>query len=212
MDRTEHWNQVYEANGSSDVSWFQPVPLNSMRLLDVAGLTPSSCVIDVGGGDSRLVDALLDRGLQCVTVLDVSGAAIARVQQRLGNRASIVRWVVADVTGAWPVSPVDIWHDRAAFHFLVDEEDRARYVANLHKALKPGGHVIIASFAPDGPAKCSGLPVMRHSAKSLAAELGAGFELLHSYVEPHQTPMGTTQSFLYAAFRLNATSLLPNRS
>jgi SAM-dependent methyltransferase len=202
MNRKEHWNQVYETKAANEVSWFQLLPMNSMGLLDLAGLTPGSSVIDVGGGDSRLADALLDRGLQCVTVLDISGSAIARAQERLGSRASSVSWIVADVTGAWTVPPVDIWHDRAVFHFLVDRTDRVRYVANLRKALKPGGSAIIATFAPDGPVKCSGLPVMRYSAESLGAALGADFELLQSFVDAHQTPMGTTQSFLYAAFRL----------
>ncbi len=202
MGRTEHWNHVYDTRASHEVSWFEAAPLNSLRLFDQVGLTPSSCVIDVGGGDSLLVDALLDYGLQGVTILDISPIAIARAQQRLGARATAVNWVVSDITHEWQISPVDIWHDRAVFHFLVDAADRARYVAHLRKAVKPGGHAIIATFAPDGPATCSGLPVMRYSAESLAAELGAGFELVHSFVDPHQTPKGTTQSFLYAAFRV----------
>jgi SAM-dependent methyltransferase len=201
MSTEEHWNQVYETKQSDAVSWFQPVPLTSLTLLAAAGLGSDSCLIDVGGGDSRLVDSLLDRGLDCLTVLDISGAAIARAQTRLGARASQVSWIVTDVTTEWAVPSVDFWHDRAVFHFLVEESDRTRYVRNLRRGLKPGGHVLIATFAPDGPTKCSGLPVMRHSSESLNHELGADFGVVRALVEAHTTPMSTTQSFLFALFR-----------
>lgn len=197
----EHWNQVYETKQSDAVSWFQRVPLTSLSLLTAAGLGTGSCVIDVGGGDSRLVDSLLDCGLDCLTVLDISGAAIARAQTRLGTRASRVSWIVADVTAEWAIPPVDFWHDRALFHFLVDESDRARYVRNVRRGLKAGGHVLIATFAPDGPTKCSGLPVMRHSGESINKELGAEFGLVRTLVESHTTPMGTTQPFLFTLLR-----------
>ena len=201
MSSPEHWNHLYETKPSDAVSWFQPAPTTSLSLLDLAGLNSSSCVIDIGGGDSRLVDALLDRGVGCVTVLDISAAAIARAQARLASRASHVNFIVADVTAQWTVPPVDLWHDRAAFHFLVEESDRALYVRNLCGSLKPGGHVLIATFAPDGPAKCSGLPVMRYSAKLLASQLGSEFELVRSLVELHTTPAQATQSFMFALFR-----------
>lgn len=201
MSTEEHWNQVYETKQSDALSWFQPAPLTSLTFLAAVGLGTGSCVIDVGGGDSRLVDSLLDRGLDCLTVLDISGAAIARAQTRLGARAPRVSWVVADATAEWAVPSVDFWHDRAVFHFLVEESDRARYVRNLRQGLKPGGYVLMATFAPDGPTKCSGLPVMRHSSESLHHELGADFELVRALVECHTTPMGTTQSFLFALFR-----------
>jgi SAM-dependent methyltransferase len=200
--RDEHWNHVYETKESNAVSWYQAAPSTSLRLLQAAGLAAESCVIDVGAGDSRLVDTLLDLGLNCVTVLDVSAAAMSRTRQRLGNRASSVNWIVTDVTGEWSVTPVDFWHDRAVFHFLTDATDRRRYVTHLSQSLKPGGFAIIATFAPDGPSRCSGLPVERYSPNSLAAELGSDFELQSSAIESHQTPMGTTQSFLYAVFRL----------
>ena len=200
--RDEHWDHVYKTKESNAVSWYQPAPATSLRLLQAAGLTAESCVIDVGAGDSRLVDTLLELGLKCVTVLDVSAAAVSRTRQRLGDRASSVNWLVTDVTGEWSVPPVDFWHDRAVFHFLTDATDRRRYVKHLSQSLKPGGFAIIATFALDGPSRCSGLPVERYSPGSLAAELGSDFELQSSSIESHLTPMGTKQSFLYAVFRL----------
>lgn len=201
MAHQDHWNHVYEAKQSDEVSWFQTTPSSSLRLFELAGLNPASCVIDVGGGDSRLVDALIDRRLTCVNVLDISAAAIARAQARLGERASMVKWIVADVAGDWSPPLVDVWHDRAVFHFLIDATDRERYIGKLRMAVKRGGHAIIATFAPDGPTKCSGLPVMRYSSDTLMQELDPGFHLLHARVEPHTTPMGTTQSFLFALFQ-----------
>ena len=201
MSDQDHWNRVYETKAPDAVSWFQIEPRTSLQLLDAVGLTRTSCVIDVGGGDARLVDALADRGVDCVTVLDISAAAIARARTRLGSRASRVNWIIADVTDEWTAAPQNFWHDRAVFHFLVEERDRARYVDRLRHVLTPGGHAIIATFAPDGPTKCSGLPVMRYSAESLHAALGAGFVMVRSLLEPHATPMGTTQSFLFAVFR-----------
>jgi SAM-dependent methyltransferase len=200
--RDEHWNHVYETKESNAVSWYQSAPATSLRLLQAAGLTTESCVIDVGAGDSRLVDTFLELGLKCVTLLDVSAAAVSRTRQRLGDRASSVNWLVTDVTGEWSVPPVDFWHDRAVFHFLTDATDRRRYVKHLSQSLKPGGFAIIATFALDGPSRCSGLPVERYSPDSLAAELGSDFELQSSSIESHQTPMGTNQSFVYAVFRL----------
>lgn len=158
-------------------------------------------MIDVGGGDSRLVDHLVARGVRCVTVLEISAAALARARARLGANQHAVRWIEADVTGDWPVEPVDIWHDRAAFHFLTDAVDRARYLTRLRQAVKPRGNVIIATFALDGPTKCSGLPVMRYSAETLGSELGPGFTLADAITERHQTPAGIVQSFCYSWFR-----------
>jgi len=157
-------------------------------------------VIDIGGGDSRLVDHLVARGLRCLTVLDVSGAALARAKARLAEQADVVRWIDADVTGPWTVPPVDIWHDRAVFHFLTDATDRARYMTHLRTALKSGGTVIMATFALDGPERCSDLPVCRYDARGLAAELGDGFTLRESVPEAHRTPSGQLQSFSYSRF------------
>ena len=201
MMREQHWNRVYDTKESDAVSWYQSTPVTSLRLLDAAGLNAGSCVIDVGGGDARLVDALLAREIRCVYVLDVSFSAIARARSRLPDGGPSVKWIVADVTADWPVPQVDFWHDRAVFHFLVDADDRERYIANLRKALKLGGYILIATFAPDGPTKCSGLPVVRYSRESLIADFGGDFEPEGSLIESHVTPIGTRQPFLYALFR-----------
>jgi trans-aconitate methyltransferase len=160
-----------------------------------------AAIIDIGGGASRLVDALLARGFQDITVLDLSESALGAAKARLGLRANQVQWVVADVTTWEPPQTYDLWHDRAAFHFLTEEAARSAYVDRLRKALKPSGHVIIGTFAPDGPQRCSELPVIRHDAESLAAILGTGFELTDTRRHKHLTPWGTTQQFQFSAFR-----------
>lgn len=198
--RQGHWAAVYATKGERDVSWYEAAPTTSVRMVEAAGLSPGSRVIDVGAGESRLVDYLLARGVSGITVLDVSGEALERARRRLGDLAARVTWIEADVTGHWSCDPVDIWHDRAAFHFLTEADDRARYVANLCRTLKPHGAVIIATFALDGPATCSGLPVMRYSPETLAAELGSEFELVDSASHVHRTPWGAAQAFQYSRF------------
>ena len=155
-------------------------------------------MIDVGGGDSRLVDHLIARGLRCVTVVDISRAALERAKQRLTDAP--VTWIEADVAGQWSAVPVDFWHDRAVFHFLTDAADRARYVEQLRRMLKPGGQAIIATFALDGPEQCSGLPVVRYSGETLVRELGPEFRLVQTIAETHRTPTGGAQAFLYNRF------------
>jgi SAM-dependent methyltransferase len=201
MNRKEHWERIYTSKSADEVSWFQPTPAASLRLLEAANVGPSSCVIDIGGGDSRLVDHLLVQGLTCITVLDISAAALARAKARLGPQQQIVKWIEADVTGDWSVPSVDAWHDRAVFHFLTDAADRTTYMGKLREAVKPGGTVIIATFALDGPEKCSGLPVMRYSADLLKVQLGPDFALRETVNERHQTPSGVSQSFCYTLFR-----------
>jgi trans-aconitate methyltransferase len=199
-----HWETVYATKAENEVSWFQEDPALSLALIDLARPAPDSAIIDIGGGTSRLVDSLLARGFGHVTVLDISQAALDAAQARLGERASAVEWVVADVTRWHPAGSFDIWHDRAAFHFLVDPADRQAYVARLHQAVRPGGHVIIGTFAIDGPEKCSGLPVSRYDAESLARELGEGFELVISRRQDHSTPWNSTQRFQFCSFRRKA--------
>ena len=157
-------------------------------------------MIDVGGGDSRLVDRLVDRGLACLTVVDLSGEALRRARARLGNAP--VTWIEADVAGEWHVPAVDFWHDRAVFHFLTDAADRARYVKHLQHSLKSGGQAIIATFALEGPPKCTGLPVVRYSPEDLAAALGPSFRLEEAARETHFTPSGSAQEFWYSRLRL----------
>lgn len=200
-DRRDHWDEVYHGKGETRVSWYQETPTPSLELIDRAGITAEDAVVDIGGGASRLVDALLDRGVRTISVLDLSRAALDAAASRLGVTADRVTWIVADVTAWTPDRLYDLWHDRAAFHFLVDPAARAAYVACLTRALRPGGHAIIATFAPDGPERCSGLPVVRWDATSLAATLGDGFELVESRRHLHLTPSNAPQSFQFSLFR-----------
>jgi 2-polyprenyl-3-methyl-5-hydroxy-6-metoxy-1,4-benzoquinol methylase len=199
--RKSHWETVYTTKGEHEVSWFQENPAPSLELIDLAGPTPESTIVDIGGGASRLVDSLLVRGFKHVTVLDISHAALDAAKARLGEVASEVQWVVADVTKWQPTQAFDIWHDRAAFHFLTDPADRSAYVACMKQAIRPGGHVIIGTFAIDGPEKCSGLPVNRYDEAGLARELGEGFELVASRRQDHSTPWNATQRFQFCIFR-----------
>jgi 2-polyprenyl-3-methyl-5-hydroxy-6-metoxy-1,4-benzoquinol methylase len=199
--REDHWQNVYVSKRENEVSWFQQTPAASLELIGRTGATPASSVIDVGGGASRLVDALIDMGFRHVTVLDLSAAALDTAKARLGARALNVEWIVSDVTTWEPRQSYDIWHDRAALHFLTDAQDRAAYVSRLKRALKPGGHAIIATFALDGPERCSGLPVVRYDATSLAQTLGDGFELVDTMRQQHSTPWDSAQSFQFSMFR-----------
>lgn len=201
VSRQTHWENVYTTRGEREVSWFQERPALSLELIHAAGTTPHSSVIDVGGGASRLVDALLADGFEAVTVLDISELALAAAKGRLGNKASGATWIIADIATWEPPRQYDLWHDRAVLHFLTEEADRAAYVARLKKALRRGGHAIIGTFALDGPERCSGLPVVRYDAKSLAALLGPEFELLDTRRQDHHTPMGGVQRFQFSLFR-----------
>ena len=200
MTVKQHWDTVYATKGEHDVSWFEASPVVSLQLIEAAGLADQTCVLDVGGGESRLVDALLARGVTCIAVLDVAREALVRAQARLGDKARDVDWIQADVTGAWSWKEVDIWHDRAVFHFLTERADRDSYKARLAKMLKPGGSAILATFAPDGPEKCSGLSVARYSPETLSSELGDGFVLVDSRRHTHTTPWGALQAFQYSRF------------
>jgi SAM-dependent methyltransferase len=199
--RQAHWENVYASKAENEVSWFQETPAPSLALIAEIGAAPSAAIIDVGGGASRLVDQLIDRGFHDVTVLDLSAAALEAAKARLGERAGRAQWLVADVTTWEPSRTYDIWHDRAALHFLTEESDRAAYIARLRRALKIGGHAIIATFALDGPEKCSGLPVRRYDAARLGQTLGPGFKLLQSHGNDHATPWGSHQQFQFSAFQ-----------
>tara|TARA_R110002074_G_scaffold165088_2_gene325078 strand:- start:3472 stop:4086 length:615 start_codon:yes stop_codon:yes gene_type:complete len=200
-DRETHWNEVYGAREETALTWFEDTPAVSMTLLRRAGLTRQSRVVDVGGGASRLVDALLADGVRDVTVLDLSAAALAVARGRLGARADAVNWVVGDVTKWDPSQPMDLWHDRAVFHFLTEEADRAAYVRTMMRALPAGATAVIGTFALDGPERCSNLPVQRYDAASLARALGDGFERIDSHAHIHRTPMGRSQSFVFGLFK-----------
>jgi SAM-dependent methyltransferase len=205
LDRLRHWENVYATKDEKEVSWFEESPETSLALIRSTGVNAGSSVIDIGGGASRLVDALIDEGFEAITVLDLSEKALTIAKARLGALGTRVRWVVADVTKWQPSETYDFWHDRAALHFLTDPEDRIAYAGRVRKAVRPGGHVIIGTFAPDGPERCSGLRVVRHDAVSLGEMLGSEFELIESRPYSHRTPTGATQRFQFSRFR-RATS------
>jgi ubiquinone/menaquinone biosynthesis C-methylase UbiE len=203
MDRKQHWDEVYSSKAADSVSWFQEYADRSLAIVRHLRPDLTSRIIDVGGGASTLVDGLLDAGYNDLSVLDLSGAALAVTRKRLGARAQGVNWIEADITCFEPPAQrFDLWHDRAVFHFLTTEDERASYKDILRHCLHRGSHVVIATFAEDGPERCSGLPVVRYSVEALRAELGPGFKLVGHEKELHRTPWGAVQSFLYAWFRV----------
>lgn len=202
MQSKDHWEKVYTTKATDAVSWFQTHAGLSLDLIKATGVSRDAAIIDVGGGASTLVDDLLANGYTDLTVLDLSSSALAAARNRLGAKASNIRWIEADITKAdLPAKRFDVWHDRAVFHFLTTPEDRAAYVQAVFRSVKPGGHVIVATFAEDGPSQCSGLPVMRYRADELHAEFGESFSLLKHEKEAHHTPSGTMQQFVYCYCR-----------
>jgi SAM-dependent methyltransferase len=202
MDRKQHWEQVYATKASDSVSWFQEHSEQSLQLIHNTMLGKDAAIIDVGGGASRLVDDLVAEGYTDLTVLDLSSAALAVAKERLAEKSDAVHWQEGDITRAeFPLHRFDIWHDRAVFHFLTDPADRHAYVERVMHAVRPGGHVIIATFAEDGPEKCSGLAVMRYQPETLHAEFGDAFRLVAHEKESHHTPFGTVQQFVYCYCR-----------
>jgi SAM-dependent methyltransferase len=204
MQAKDHWERVYTTKPVSAVSWYQEQAEHSLRLIHGTGVGNDARVIDVGGA-STLVDDLLEAGYSRLAVLDLSAAALAAAQKRLGRLATRVRWLEADITTAMlPACAYDVWHDRAVFHFLTGPEQRAAYVRAVLRAVRPGGHVIVSTFAEDGPEQCSGLPVRRYGPGELHAEFGQPFESLKHEREDHPTPFGTLQKFVYCYCRKSA--------
>ena len=201
MDRTEHWDRIYERRSPRVVSWYEPRPATSIRRVCEAVAGGARSLLDVGGGASALIDEVLDLGLQRIAVLDISERALQASKERLGTRAEHVEWLVGDVTTIDDVGMFDIWHDRAVLHFLTDAFDQERYVSLCERTVAPGGIAIVATFASDGPEMCSGLPVQRYDASGLAERCGPRFELLDSERHLHLTPRGVEQRFIYASFR-----------
>jgi 2-polyprenyl-3-methyl-5-hydroxy-6-metoxy-1,4-benzoquinol methylase len=201
-DRKAHWEQIYSSRAPTEVSWFEDYPGQSLDLIAVAGLEKRARIIDVGGGASKLVDNLLALGFDGITVLDISSTAIGAAKERLGESAGKVEWIEADITEIQlPEHQYDLWHDRAVFHFLTNPVDRSSYVHVALNALKPGGYLIVATFALDGPEECSGLPTCRYSPEQLLHEFGPGFGLVASQSKSHRTPFGTEQSFVYCLLK-----------
>ncbi len=199
--RQAHWEKVYKTKGEREVSWFEENPAISMDLIRATNVGHDARIIDIGGGNSRLVDALLAEGFSAVAVLDLSEQALATACSRLGARGACVDWIIADVTTWRPNLHYDVWHDRAALHFLTDAAERAAYADRVRYAVRPGGHIIIGTFAPDGPEMCSGLSVVRHDATSLAEMLGPWFRLVETRRHDHRTPAGTVQHFQFSRFQ-----------
>jgi ubiquinone/menaquinone biosynthesis C-methylase UbiE len=202
MNAKNHWEHIYETKTATQVSWYQEHAQYSLEFIQHTGIQRTDHIIDIGGGASTLVDDLLLAGFQNISVLDVSGSALQVARQRLGAKSGNVHWIEADITQVdLPEKAYDLWHDRAVFHFLTQVEDRQRYVQAVRHAVKQGGHVIVATFAPDGPERCSGLDVVRYDPESLHDEFGEGFELRESRREAHRTPFGTQQAFIYCYCR-----------
>lgn len=202
VSRKDHWERVYETRGPTELSWFQAVPSKSMAMIRSTGVPTDAPIIDVGAGASSLVDVLRNSDYSNITVLDISNAAIAESRARLGDAASSVKWIAADVLEWAPVSRYYVWHDRAVFHFLVDEAAARTYLNTMRMALVPGGYFILATFGPEGPDRCSGLEVKRYSIEMLTELLGEDFELVSFELEDHKTPTGNVQQFLYSCWRM----------
>jgi len=202
METKRHWENVYATKGEKRVSWFQERALTSMEIIGRAAASKDARIIDVGGGASTLVDDLLAARYLDITVLDISAEALRTAKHRLGGKGSRVSWIEADITEvALPGCHFDVWHDRAVFHFLTEAKARRRYVEAVSSSVKPGGHVIIATFGPQGPLQCSGLPIVRYSPQSLHDEFGGRFDLIEHREEAHLTPAGAVQQFIYCYCR-----------
>ena len=201
MNRKEHWDAVYGDRRPNELTWFQARPETSLGLIRECGLGVEARIIDVGSGTSLLPVLLLEEGFRHLSVLDASRKAQELAKEQLGSRAAEIEWFESDLLDFEPPHRWELWHDRAVFHFLCPEEDRAAYCRVLNRALEPGGHVIIATFAMDGPTRCSGLDVIRHSPESLEEVLGEGYQLRGVRQEAHETPTGGIQNFLYTRFR-----------
>lgn len=199
----QHWENVFTTKAEEEVSWFQPYPKTSMEFVELFNLPLDANIIDIGGGDSHFVDALLDKGYRNIYVLDISANAIKRAKQRLGERANKVHWIVSDVTEFEPPVQFDFWHDRAAFHFLTTEDTIYKYVSIAEDAIKKDGYLILGTFSENGPKKCSGLEIKQYSEASMSARFEVAFERIKCVTEDHTTPFNTVQNFLFCSFKRN---------
>ena len=197
----QHWDNLYNAKAEDEVSWFQPYPKTSMEFVELFDLPLNANIIDIGGGDSHFVDALLDKGYENIYVLDISDNAIRRAKNRLHENAFKVQWIVSDVTEFEPPVQFDLWHDRAAFHFLTTEDKIYKYVSIAESAINKGGYLILGTFSENGPKKCSGLETKQYSEASMSARFEIAFERIKCITEDHRTPFNTTQNFLFCSFK-----------
>ncbi len=201
MDKTtqNHWDTVYETKNPDQVSWTQEIPKTSLDFIHSFGLTKAAKIIDIGGGDSKLVDYLLDEGFENITVLDISAKALEKAKQRLGDKGKIINWVVTDITEFEPDTTFDVWHDRATFHFLTTSDQVAKYMDTARKSVN--GYLTIGTFSDNGPEKCSGLSIKQYNEETLTTELKNGFDKLRCITEDHTTPFDTKQNFLFCSFK-----------
>ena len=201
VDRKKHWENIYQTKQLTEVSWFQPTPQTSLDLIGGFNLPLSAKIIDIGGGDSLLVDHLLDVGYQNITVLDISEAAIVRAKKRLGERADAIQWIVSDASQFSTSEKYDLWHDRAAFHFLTTPDEIESYLKTARQSIKPAGALIIGTFSEQGPKKCSGLDIKQYSEESITHLFARGFEKIKCFTLDHKTPFDTVQNFIFCTFR-----------
>ena len=201
ISEQQHWNKVYSTKAEDEVSWFQHYPKTSMEFVELFNLPLDANIIDIGGGDSHFVDALLDKGYKNIYVLDISATAIEKAKQRLGERASKVQWIVSDVIAFEPPAQFDFWHDRAAFHFLTTENKIYKYISIAENAIKKDGHLILGTFSENGPSKCSGLDIKQYSEASMSARFEVAFDRIKCFEEDHTTPYNTIQNFLFCSFQ-----------
>ena len=204
-----HWEKIYSTKGETEVSWFQQYPKTSMEFLELFKLPLAANIIDIGGGDSRLVDVLLGKGFQNIWVLDISANAIERAKHRLGEKAFKVNWIVSDITEFEPSVQFDFWHDRAAFHFLTTEEKIYKYVSIAEDAIKKDGYLVLGTFSENGPKKCSGLDIRQYSERSMSARFEVSFKRIKCVQEPHTTPLNIIQNYLFCSFKKIREITLP---
>ncbi len=203
MNKKQHWENVYNTKQPHEVSWTQTYPTSSMRFLESLNLPKSAKIIDVGGGDSQLVDVLIDKGFENLTVLDISGKALERAELRLGDKASKVTWIEANIVDFEPKETYDFWHDRAVFHFLTEKEDIVKYQALVSKYISSEGFFLLGTFSENGPLKCSGLEIKQYSEAQMLDLFGADFKAIECFQENHTTPFETTQQFQFCGFQRN---------
>jgi ubiquinone/menaquinone biosynthesis C-methylase UbiE len=205
LDRKKHWENIYQTKDLKDVSWYQPTPTTSLDFLKQFNISTTAKIIDIGGGDSFLVDHLLDLGYTDVTVLDISAASLNRAKQRLGERSTKVKWIVADAATFEPTEQYDFWHDRAAFHFLTQEQEITNYIDTIQRSIKPTGVLVIGTFSEQGPKKCSGIEIKQYSEATMTDRLRKFFEKVKCITVDHQTPFDTIQNFIFCSFKKLAT-------
>ncbi len=201
MDRKKHWEEIYKSKNTTEVSWFQASPTTSLQIVKEFNLPQSAKIIDVGGGDSFMVDRLLEMGYRNITVLDISETAINKAKDRLGEKAKTVKWIVDDATGFQPTETYDFWHDRAAFHFLTEKQEISSYVDTIRSSVKPGGYLVLGTFSEQGPTKCSGIEIKQYSENSMKSLLTDFFNKIRCITIVHITPSNTLQNFIFCSFR-----------